>query len=67
MVTGRIKFVINCIASRFEKVVLPEDDGPDIKIIRAPSPSRLRLVISSAILLIFFSCKASETLIKSVA
>ena len=64
MVTGRIKFVINCIASRFEKVVLPEDDGPDIKIIRAP---RLRLVISSAILLIFFSCKASETLIKSVA
>ena len=66
MATGLSRLVINCIESRLEKVVLPDDEGPEMSTMRVPS-SWYRRVMSSAILLIFFSCRASATLMRSVA
>ena len=55
---GRIPEVISCIVSRFENVVLPDDDGPDMSTIFL-----LFSIILSAICAIFFSCSDSDTFI----
>ena len=53
----------NCIDSRLHVVVFPDDDGPASNMSFTP----FRLAISSAMRAIFFSCKASDTLMSSVA
>ena len=48
MAAGVMRLVISWTESRLEKVVLPDEDGPDISTMRAP-PFLKRVAISSAI------------------
>jgi len=62
MVTGLKPFTLSCIESLWAKVVFPDEDGPAIK--TTFFLCSLKAIIS-AICAIFFSCKASATLISS--
>ena len=59
--------VINWMESRLLKVVFPDDDGPEINTSFTRVPFSPRWKMLSAICAIFFSCRASATLIRSVA
>ena len=54
----------SCMLRRFEKVVLPLDEGPDMSTIRVPLDS-FACAMRSARLAICFSWNASATLIRS--